>query len=53
MTNPESPVIELSNLTIQRDETKILREVNWRVNRGEHWVVLGGKAPAKQHFSVH
>ena len=47
MTNPESPVIELSNLTIQRDETKILREVNWRVNRGEHWVVLGGNGSGK------
>ena len=47
MTKPESPVIELSNLTIQRDETKILREVNWRVNRGEHWVVLGGNGSGK------
>ena len=47
MTKPESPVIELSNLTIQRDETKILREVNWRINRGEHWVVLGGNGSGK------
>ena len=47
MTNPEYPVIELSNLTIQRGETKILDEVSWRVNRGEHWVVLGGNGSGK------
>ena len=39
MPKPDAPVIELSNLTIRRDETTILRNINWRVNRGEHWAV--------------
>ena len=47
MTKSNIPVIELSNLTIQRDGTTILSGVNWRVNRGEHWVVLGGNGSGK------
>ena len=47
MPKPDAPVIELSNLTIERDETNILRGINWRVNRGEHWVVLGGNGSGK------
>ena len=47
MPKPDAPVIELSNLTIERDETTILRGINWRVNRGEHWVVLGGNGSGK------
>lgn len=47
MPKLETPVIELSNLTIHRDGTTILSGVNWRVNRGEHWVVLGGNGSGK------
>ena len=47
MHKPDAPVIELSNLTIRREETTILRNINWRVNRGEHWVVLGGNGSGK------
>ncbi|MBC8244059.1 MAG: ABC transporter ATP-binding protein [Verrucomicrobia bacterium] len=47
MSKSDTPVIELSNLTIRRDGTTILRGVNWRVNRGEHWVVLGGNGSGK------
>ena len=47
MLKPDMPVIELSNLTIERAGTTILREVNWRVNQGEHWVVLGGNGSGK------
>jgi len=36
-----SVVLDISNLTITRGSTPILRELSWRVQRGEHWVVLG------------
>ena len=35
-----SPIFEVSNLRVER-EAVILQEVNWRVERGQHWVILG------------
>lgn len=34
-------ILELENLAIRRGRTTILEGFNWRVQRGEHWVVLG------------
>jgi iron complex transport system ATP-binding protein len=31
----------VSGLSVVRGRTEILRDVNWRVRRGEHWVILG------------
>ena len=36
-----SVVLEVTDLTITRGHTSILREVSWKVRRGEHWVLLG------------
>jgi len=47
MTPSEAPLIQLTNLTIRREEVTILRDVNWRVKRGEHWVILGGNGSGK------
>ncbi|MEC7883145.1 MAG: ABC transporter ATP-binding protein [Verrucomicrobiota bacterium] len=47
MMNSDKPIIQLSNLTIQRDQKKILQGINWQVNKGEHWVVLGGNGSGK------
>tara|TARA_B100000902_G_scaffold166009_1_gene160897 strand:- start:47 stop:841 length:795 start_codon:yes stop_codon:yes gene_type:complete len=47
MLKPDSTIIKLSNLTIQRDKIKILESVNWQVNQGEHWVVIGGNGSGK------
>ncbi len=35
------PVLEVSGLRVERGHTTILRGVDWRVERGEHWVILG------------
>lgn len=35
------PILELSALHILRDKTAILRGIDWRVNAGENWVILG------------
>jgi len=47
MCKPDSTIIKMSNLTIQRDKIKILESVNWQVNQGEHWVVIGGNGSGK------
>ena len=40
-------VLEVSNLTIRRGHTTILRDVSWRVERGQHWVILGANGSGK------
>ena len=44
---PAKPVLEVDNLCIERDGTVILRDVDWRVQRGEHWVILGANGSGK------
>ena len=41
------PILEISNLRIQRDGVVILDEIDWRVQRGEHWVILGANGSGK------
>jgi len=41
-----SPVIEVSGLVVERDVT-ILRGIEWRVERGQHWVILGANGSGK------
>ena len=47
MLNSDSPIIKLSHLSILRDKTTILENINWQVNKGEHWVVIGGNGSGK------
>lgn len=41
------PVLEIRGLTIVRDGTRILRELDWRVEAGQHWVILGANGSGK------
>ncbi len=41
------PILEVADLCIVRDRTVILRDVDWRVRRGEHWVILGANGSGK------
>lgn len=41
------PVLDIQGLSIIRGTTKILRNVNWRIHRGEHWVILGANGSGK------
>lgn len=41
------PVLQVSQLRVRRGRTTILREINWRVNRREHWVILGANGSGK------
>jgi iron complex transport system ATP-binding protein len=40
-------VLEVSSLSLKRGGTKILRDVSWRVTRGQHWVILGANGSGK------
>lgn len=42
-----TPILEVSDLRVQRGATVILDRVNWRVGRGEHWVMLGANGSGK------
>ncbi|HND63064.1 MAG TPA: ATP-binding cassette domain-containing protein, partial [Opitutaceae bacterium] len=42
-----NPVLAVSGLTVIRGRTTILRDVAWRVRRGEHWVILGANGSGK------
>src|SRR5471030_3481620 len=41
------PILEVSGLTVARGATTILRDVSWRVRRGEHWAILGSNGSGK------
>lgn len=47
LSMPASPVLAVSNLTITRDSTPILRDIDWRVEPGQHWVILGANGSGK------
>jgi cation:H+ antiporter len=40
-------ILEVSRLRVERGRTAILRGVDWRVARGEHWVILGANGSGK------
>ncbi len=51
MTNTKvqrsKPILEVSALKIYRGKTVILDNVNWRVERGQHWIILGANGSGK------
>jgi iron complex transport system ATP-binding protein len=41
------PILQVQDLTVRRDRTVILDRVNWCVQRGENWVILGANGSGK------
>ena len=41
------PILEISGLRIRRGDTIILDDVSWRVERGQHWAILGANGSGK------
>lgn len=41
------PVLDVSNLCVRRGESSLLEAVDWRINPGEHWVLLGANGSGK------
>ncbi|MEW6303321.1 MAG: ABC transporter ATP-binding protein [Verrucomicrobiota bacterium] len=44
---PGKSILEVSQLTIRRNNVAILQDVSWRVERGQHWVILGANGSGK------
>lgn len=42
-----TPVIEIRNLSIQYGEKIIIRDLNWTVNKGERWALVGNNGAGK------
>ena len=42
-----APVFEMENVTVRRNEREILKDINWTVERDQHWVVVGGNGSGK------
>ncbi len=42
-----APVLDVKQLRIERGGTVILDDITWRVERGEHWVILGANGSGK------
>jgi len=40
-------ILNVRNLRVERGETVILDDVSWRVERGQHWVILGANGSGK------
>lgn len=44
---PNPPVLNVEQLSVRRGRTTILDRVDWRIERGEHWVILGANGSGK------
>ena len=42
-----SPILSVHQLSVQRGATRILDDISWTVQRGEHWVILGANGSGK------
>ena len=40
-------VLAVENLHIRRGDVEIIRDASWRVERGEHWIILGANGSGK------
>jgi iron complex transport system ATP-binding protein len=47
MPSKRRPVLDIRGLVVHRDGTLILDRLDWRVQRGEHWVILGANGSGK------
>ncbi len=43
----KKPIVVLENVHLEREEDKILRNINWTVFPGEHWAIIGQNAAGK------
>src|SRR3989454_9150113 len=47
MKPKQNAILEVRDLQVRRGKTMILNRVSWRVERGQHWVILGANGSGK------
>ena len=47
MKRSRRPTLAVAHLSIRRGDTLILDNLSWRVERGQHWVILGANGSGK------
>lgn len=47
IANPSAYRLILEEVSLWRDQTTILKNINWRVKPGEHWAILGANGSGK------
>ena len=40
-SEPKMTIINLKNVNLTRNKKEILKDITWKVNPGENWVILG------------
>src|SRR5258708_37417065 len=41
------PIVSIEHLEVRRGKTRILQDINWQVQTGENWVILGANVSGK------
>src|SRR5437867_7369895 len=47
MKPKQNAILEVRDLQVRRGKTMILNHISWRVERGQHWVILGANGSGK------
>lgn len=50
LKSTSAPLIQIENANVFLDRVQVLRGIHWQLQRGEHWVVLGGNGAGKTTF---
>ncbi|MEX2234473.1 MAG: ATP-binding cassette domain-containing protein [Cyclobacteriaceae bacterium] len=45
--NEDQPVVEMQNLTIEYSGKKIIKDLDWRISKGERWALTGKNGSGK------
>ena len=49
-TAPQDSLVEMHNVNVGWDDHQVLRNLNWSLKRGEHWLVRGPNGSGKTTF---
>lgn len=47
MADQSDCILNIQNLRVQRGDTTILHDISWRIESGQHWVILGANGSGK------
>lgn len=47
MSEPKTPILSIAGLAVVRDGLRVLDRIDWQINPGEHWAILGANGAGK------